>query len=122
MVAVFAMSGCTASDCSDEASATVMVRSVTPDVVTVQCWSGCVDGARELTKSSGEDVWAAELATDQPESVTLAARDASGGLRFAQRFHLEWSGCPATPNPDVLELLRPEGGTAGTGATDGTGD
>ena len=51
----------------------------------------------------------------RPASVTLAARDESGDLRFAQRFNLAWEECSATPRPALLELLAPEGGTGGEG-------
>lgn len=106
-----AMGGCTAAECSpDEASATVTVRAVKPGVEAVHCWSGCADGVREL-ESDADGGWVVPLATDWPDTVTLAARDADGGLLFGQRFQLEWSGCPATPNRTVLELLQPEGGS-----------
>ena len=105
-----ATGGCTAADCApDEASATIAVRAVKSGVSAVQCWSGCAEGVREL--ESGDDGWIVPLGTDRPETVTLAARDADGGLLFGQRFQIEWSGCPATPTRDVLELLQPEGGS-----------
>ncbi|HZW42112.1 MAG TPA: hypothetical protein VFE99_07400 [Agromyces sp.] len=106
-----ALTGCTASECApDEASRTVTVRTAKPGIGAVQCWSGCAPGVRDLESGANEE-WTALLADDRPESVTLAARDADGGLLFGQRFHVEWSGCPAGPDPDVLELFRPEGGS-----------
>jgi hypothetical protein len=108
--AVFAMSGCAPADCDAE-STSVTVHAAKPGIVAVQCWSGCAAGGRELVAAATDGEWTAELAADRPASVTLAARDASGGLIFAQRFHLDWSGCPAEPSHEVLELLEPEGGT-----------
>lgn len=107
-----ATGGCTAADCApDEASATIAVRSVKPGVAAVQCWSGCADGVRDLEPDAdAEGGWIVPLATDRPDTVTLAARDAHGSLLFGQRFQVEWSGCPATPTRTVLELLQPEGG------------
>jgi hypothetical protein len=110
VAAVFAMNGCAPADCDAE-STSVTVHAVKPGIVAVQCWSGCVAGGRELVAAANNGEWTAELASDRPASVTLAARDASGGLIFAQRFHLDWSGCPAEPSQEVLELFRPEGGT-----------
>ena len=106
-------SGCTApAECAPDAgSRTVTVHVVKPGVGAVQCWSGCAADARELDPAGTADVWTANLAADRPESMTLAARDASGALLFAQRYRLRWSGCPATPSPDEFELLRPEGGS-----------
>jgi hypothetical protein len=104
-------SGCTATDCApDAASSTITVHAVKPGVAAVQCWSGCAPGVREL-QSAGDDEWRVQLADDRPETVTLAARDAEGGLLFGQRFRLEWSGCPAAPTRTELELFEPEGGT-----------
>ena len=106
-----ALTGCTATECApDEASRTVTVRTAKPGIGAVQCWSGCAPDVREL-EPAASDEWTALLADDRPDSVTVAARDADGGLLFGQRFHVEWSGCPAGPNPDVLELFRPEGGS-----------
>jgi hypothetical protein len=106
-----ALGGCTAAECPpDEASATVTVRAVKPGIAAVQCWSGCADGVRDL-EADAEGGWVLPLATDRPATVTLAARDSDGGLLFGQRFQLEWSGCPAAPTRDVLELLQPEGGS-----------
>jgi hypothetical protein len=110
-VAAIALTGCTATECApDEASRTVTVRTAKPGIAAVQCWSGCAPDVRDL-EPVASDEWTALLSDDRPESVTLAARDADGGLLFGQRFHVEWSGCPAGPNPDVLELFRPEGGS-----------
>ena len=106
-------SGCTArAECAPDAeSRTVTVHVVKPGVGAVQCWSGCEADAGELDPAGAADVWTAHLAADRPESMTLAARDASGALLFAQRYRLRWSGCPATPSPDEFELFRPEGGS-----------
>lgn len=108
---VLAASGCTATDCApDAASSIVTVHAVKPGVAAVQCWSGCAPGVREL-EPAGDDEWSVQLADDRPQTVTLAARDAEGGLLFGQRFRLEWSGCPAAPTRTELELFEPEGGT-----------
>ncbi|WP_307040445.1 hypothetical protein [Agromyces ramosus] len=110
-----ATGGCTPAECApDEASATVTVHAVKPGVAAVQCWSGCADEVRDLEPGADDDSngsWIVPLATDRPETVTLAARDAHGSLLFGQRFQVEWSGCPAAPTRDVLELLQPEGGS-----------
>lgn len=104
-----ALAGCApADDCGPDAD-TVTVRAAKPGVASVQCWSGCVEGVR-LLEPSGDDRWTVPLADDRPAAVTLAARAGDGTLRFAQRFHLEWSGCPAAPAESELVLLRPEGG------------
>jgi hypothetical protein len=111
LAAAIALSGCSAAECApDEGSRTVTVHAVKPGNAAVQCWSGCAPDVRELESQASAE-WTALLADDRPETVTLAARDADGGLLFGQRFHVEWSGCPAAPNPDVLELVRPEGGS-----------
>ncbi|GAA1769855.1 hypothetical protein GCM10009747_33790 [Agromyces humatus] len=107
------LAGCTAPDCRDETSTSITVHTIKPGAVSVQCWSGCIEGGRELAPPTTDGEWTAELDVDQPTSITLAVRGASGGLLFAERFRLEWSGCPATPSPDVLELLQPEGGSGG---------
>ena len=90
----------------------IPVHAVKPGIASVQCWSGCAPGARTL-ESVADGEWMAQLDDSRPASVTLAARDESGELRFAQRFHLEWEECSATPRPASLELLAPEGGTGG---------
>jgi hypothetical protein len=110
-----ALTGCAPTgDCgADEAApadAAVTVRAAKAGVASVQCWSGCAEGVR-LLEASGDDRWAVPLADDRPAAVTLAARADDGTLRFAQRFHLEWSGCPAAPTESELVLLRPEGGS-----------
>jgi hypothetical protein len=107
-----ALSGCVAPACDTSSSAPIEVRSVKPGIASVQCWSGCPPDSRTLELvADGE--WTAQLDDARPASVTLAARDASGELLFAQRFHLEWEECSATPSPNPLELLEPEGGTGG---------
>lgn len=112
-VAVLALAGCTGTpDCSpSEHSRTIAVHAVKPGVATVQCWSGCEPGGRELEPTGVEGEWKAHLADDEPPSVTLAARDAAGGLLFAERFRLQWAGCPAAPTRTELDLLRPEAGS-----------
>jgi hypothetical protein len=101
----------TPDDCPpDAASATVTARAAKPGVAAVQCWSGCAEGVR-LLEASDAGTWSVPLATDRPDTVTLAARAGDGSLRFAQRFRLEWSGCPAAPSQTELVLLRPEGGS-----------
>jgi hypothetical protein len=111
LVVAIALSGCTAAECApDEGSRTVTVHAVKPGIAAVQCWSGCAPDVRELESQASAE-WTALLADDRPETVTLAARDADGGLLFGQRFHVEWAGCPATASPGVLELFRPEGGS-----------
>jgi hypothetical protein len=94
----------------DASSSTITVRAAKPGVSAVQCWSGCAPEAREL-EPTGSDEWTATLAEDRPERLTLAAHGAGGGLLFAERFNVEWSGCPAAPVERELVLLRPEGGT-----------
>jgi hypothetical protein len=108
-----ALAGCAPTgDCGadDDAAAAVTVHAAKAGVASVQCWSGCAEGVR-LLEPSGDDRWSAPLADDRPASVTLAARADDGTLRFAQRFHLEWAGCPAAPTESELVLLRPEGGS-----------
>jgi hypothetical protein len=109
---VLVLSGCSGTpDCGpSEHSRAITVRVVKPGVATVQCWSGCEPGGHELEPAGGEGEWTAHLADDQPGSVTLAARGASGDLLYAERFRLQWAGCPATPTRTELELLRPEAG------------
>jgi hypothetical protein len=108
-VGVLGLAGCApAGDCAPD-GATVTVRAEKPGVASVQCWSGCAEAVR-LLEPSGDDRWTVPLADDRPAAVTLAARADDGTLRFAQRFHLEWSGCPAAPAESELVLLRPEGG------------
>ncbi len=112
LISTLALSGCVAPACDASSPAPLEVRSVKPGIASVQCWSGCAADARTLELvADGE--WMAQLDDARPASVTLAARDASGGLLFAQRFHLEWAKCSATPSPASLELLEPEGGTGG---------
>ena len=112
-VALLGLSGCSgAPDCGpSEHSRAITVRVVKPGVATVQCWSGCEPGGRELEPAGGEGEWTAHLADDEPASVTLAARDAGGELLYAERFRLQWAGCPVTPTRTELELLRPEAGS-----------
>jgi hypothetical protein len=109
-----ALAGCAPTgDCGPAdaaADAAVTVRAAKAGVASVQCWSGCAEGVR-LLEPSGDDRWMVPLADDLPAAVTLAARADDGTLRFAQRFHLEWSGCPAAPTESQLVLLRPEGGS-----------
>ncbi|MEI5584853.1 MULTISPECIES: hypothetical protein [unclassified Agromyces] len=106
---VLGLAGCApASDCAPDGP-TATVRAAKPGVASVQCWSGCADGVR-LLERSGDDRWTVPLAGDRPAAVTLAARADDGTLRFAQRFRLEWAGCPAVPAEAELVLLRPEGG------------
>ena len=114
LMLALALSGCVAPGCDAPSSASIPVHAVKPGIAAVQCWSGCAPDARTLEPvADGE--WMAQLDDSRPTSVTLAARDASGGLRFAQRFTLEWDECSATPRPASLELLAPEGGTGGEG-------
>jgi hypothetical protein len=113
-----ALSGCVAPSCNDPSSVSIPVHAVKPGIASVQCWSGCAADSRTL-ESVADGEWMAQLDDTRPASVTLAARDASGGLRFAQRFHLEWEECSATPRPASLELLAPEGGTGGASGTGG---
>ena len=114
-----ALSGCFAPSCDAPSSVSIPVHAAKPGTASVQCWSGCAPGARTLEPvADGE--WTAQL-DDHPASVTLAARDESGELRFAQRFNLEWQNCSATPRPVSLELLAPEGGTGGEGGAGETG-
>jgi hypothetical protein len=112
ILGALALAGCNGpADCSSDASSrTVTVRAAKPGVSAVQCWSGCAPDSRDLdaTRSGG---WTATLADDQPSRVTLAAVDPDGGVLFAQRFKVEWAGCPATPTKRELVLFRPEGGT-----------
>ena len=118
MVAV-ALSGCVAPSCDAPSSVSIPVHAVKSGIASVQCWSGCAPDARTLEPvADGE--WMAQLADARTTSVTLAARDVSGELRFAQRFHLEWQECSPTPRPASLELLAPEGGT-GEGENGDTG-
>lgn len=99
------------ADCRpDAASSIVTVHVAKPGVTGVQCWSGCAPEARDL-EATGSGDWTATLADEQPERLTLAALGAGGQLVFAQRFNVEWSGCPAAPLERELVLLRPEGGT-----------
>lgn len=106
---VLALAGCAPTgDCGPDAD-TVTARAVKPGVASVQCWSGCAEGVR-LLERAGDGRWTVPLADDRPTAVTLAARADDGTLRFAQRFRLEWSGCPAAPAESELVLLRPEGG------------
>ena len=98
------------TDCGPDASSrTVTVTAAKPGVTGVECWSGCAPGSRDLEATESGD-WTATLADDQPDRVTLAAVDADGVI-FAQRFNVEWAGCPAAPTERELVLLRPEGGT-----------
>jgi hypothetical protein len=110
---VLVLAGCSGTpDCSpSEHSRAVAVHVVKPGVSAVQCWSGCEPGGRELEPAGGEGEWTAHLAADEPESVTLAARDARGELLYAERFRLQWEGCPAAPTRTEFELLRPEAGS-----------
>ncbi|MGR2752885.1 hypothetical protein [Agromyces arachidis] len=104
------LSGCAAdADCTPEPAVVVEVRAAKPGTASVQCWSGCADGVR-LLERTGADGWTVPLAAGRPQTVTLAARAEDGSLRFAQRFRLEWAGCPAAPVDRELVLLRPEGG------------
>jgi hypothetical protein len=104
-----ALAGCAPTgDCGPDV-ATATARAAKPGVASVQCWSGCAEGVR-LLEPAGDGRWTVPLADDRPAAVTLAARADDGTLRFAQRFHLEWSGCPAAPAESELVLLRPEGG------------
>ena len=111
--ALLGLSGCSGPpDCGpSEHSRAITVRVVKAGVATVQCWSGCEPGGRELEPGAEEGEWTAHLADDEPASVTLAARDAAGGLLYAERFRLQWAGCPVTPTRTELELLRPEAGS-----------
>ena len=109
-----ALSGCVAPSCDAPSSVSIPVHAVKPGIASVQCWSGCAPDSRTL-ESVADGEWMAQLDDARPTSVTLAARDESGDLRFAQRFHLEWEECSATPRPASLELLAPEGGTGGEG-------
>lgn len=106
------LSACVAPGCDAPSSVSIPVHVVKPGIASVQCWSGCAADSRTLEPvADGE--WMARLDDARPASVTLAARDESGELRFAQRFTLEWEECSATPRPASLELLAPEGGTGG---------
>ncbi len=117
MLAAFAILGalalcaCTGqTDCgADAASSTVTVTAAKPGVTGVECWSGCAPGQRDLD-ATGSGAWTATLAEGEPDRLTLAARGADGVI-FAQRFNVEWAGCPAAPTERELVLLRPEGGT-----------
>jgi hypothetical protein len=114
-IAALALVGCSGTpDCGpSERSRTVTVHAVKPGVAAVQCWSGCEPGARDLEPAAGagQRTWSVHLADDEPASVTLAARDPEGDLLYAERFRLEWAGCPAAPTRTELELLRPEAGS-----------
>ena len=113
LTAAFALSSCAAS-CDAPSSSSIPVHAAKPGIASVQCWSGCAPDSRTL-ESVADGEWMARLDDARTTSVTLAARDASGGLLFAQRFQLEWEECSATPRPAALELLAPEGGTGGEG-------
>jgi formylmethanofuran dehydrogenase subunit E len=111
VLGVLALGACSdQTDCSpNESSSTVTVTAAKPGVTGVECWSGCAPGQRDL-EASGSGEWTATLAEGEPDRVTLAARG-DDGVNFAQRFNVEWAGCPAAPTERELVLLRPEGGT-----------
>ncbi|WP_353826645.1 hypothetical protein [Agromyces sp. SYSU T0242] len=110
--AALALAGCAPDgDCTpDESARTLTVRAAKPGTAEVQCWSGCADGTR-LLEHADDAHWTVPLADGRPDTVTLAARADDGSLRFAQRFHLDWTGCPAAPRESELVLFRPEGGS-----------
>ena len=112
ILSVLTLGACSSpTECSpDASSSTVMVRAAKPGVPAVQCWSGCAPESREL-EATGSGEWTATLDDAQPDRVTLAAVSADGGVLFAERFNVEWAGCPAAPTERELVLLRPEGGT-----------
>ncbi|MCD2443454.1 hypothetical protein LQ757_14325 [Agromyces sp. SYSU K20354] len=82
LMASLALCGCSAPACDAPSPTSIAVTSTKSGIASVQCWSGCAPNAREL-EPADEGEWMALLGESRPTSVTLAARDESGGLLFA---------------------------------------